>query len=778
MPACPKTVKTCLVLLLMGSFGALHGCQTPHGAGVSGSVDSPTPVQTSPESGEKRVSKEYYSIFFDRADHMKELIGENRFDDAARLYAEQKSHFTQNLTRDRALLKSVADHFNQRHAGKLAESLAALRAYDWPADDAAWPQLKADLAAARAAAGAYPDHEILDIAGFAAPDKAALDSEIARLDGAIEDAAADEFAAFDHFGPAAFFDVYPVELDRKPFLLAQHATIAEGLRGAEPYQLARFSERYGELLRDTPLWTEISNAYMATALSARGGGKAPGLVEILGALREVRAAGYAPSRIPGFEIGFIDVTSKTLLQERQVEFAPNIEVDLPIQASKADLDEALGQSGAGADYLIVFDIALAHTERRVSKMQKVPSRVLVGYKEEPNPEYNMAQNRVNQMQMQLQTATMNHAMASNQYCHGWGCLGAMVGTLAAESKRRDAEAELQQAMSALSSTPMTLQKPIYAKYKFNKATVKGSKVLTAHYYVIDRRRGCYFKETFDLREAKDFQVAYELQDEDPEKDKHLTDADTEQVVKDWEEAPVEIKLSRLVDHFVAHRGSSRKLPGLTALRREMLRDKNTALAAYKEQTFEGSTQSDPRFDSVVAVYRLGRGMGSGFFIRPDVVMTNYHVVEESEFVELRMYGGTETFGKVIARDAHTDLALIKVQARGKPVRFFARNKLELGATVEVIGHPKGLEFSITRGVVSAIREMTPINTRGSSKKVLHVQIDAATSPGNSGGPVFHKNRVVSVVSWGKTGKGVENLNFTVHHSVAEKFIARSLGAGS
>ena len=106
----------------------------------------------------------------------------------------------------------------------------------------------------------------------------------------------------------------------------------------------------------------------------------------------------------------------------------------------------------------------------------------------------------------------------------------------------------------------------------------------------------------------------------------------------------------------------------------MLEDKNVALLKYKEQTFEGSTEADPRFDSVVVIYMGSGGLGSGFFVRPDVVMTNYHVVKELKFAEMKLHNGQETFGKVMAKDVRLDLALIKVQSRGKPVEFFRENK--------------------------------------------------------------------------------------------------------
>jgi len=79
--------------------------------------------------------------------------------------------------------------------------------------------------------------------------------------------------------------------------------------------------------------------------------------------------------------------------------------------------------------------------------------------------------------------------------------------------------------------------------------------------------------------------------------------------------------------------------------------------------------------------------------------------------------------------------------------------------------------------VSAIRKRKSV-VLGAGSDVLFVQVDAPTSPGNSGGPVFLDDQVVSVVSWGRVDTGSQNLNFSVHHSEAERFLKESLGSGS
>ena len=202
---------------------------------------------------------------------------------------------------------------------------------------------------------------------------------------------------------------------------------------------------------------------------------------------------------------------------------------------------------------------------------------------------------------------------------------------------------------------------------------------------------------------KSFEVAYRVLDDDPNKASHLSSNSTERDVIEWEEAPSTISFSAMIDHYIENVEASIQLPNLLQLRTEILQDKNAALAKFKSEKFNARPSNDPRFDHVVVVYTGSEFLGSGFFIKDDIVLTNWHVVENIGFVEMKTYDGQETFGKVIAKDVRVDLALVKVQTRGKPVSFYNNKTIGLGETVEAIGHPKRLEFSITRGVISAIR---------------------------------------------------------------------------
>ena len=194
--------------------------------------------------------------------------------------------------------------------------------------------------------------------------------------------------------------------------------------------------------------------------------------------------------------------------------------------------------------------------------------------------------------------------------------------------------------------------------------------------------------------------------------------------------------------------------------------------AKKSRDF-GTTarRNDKRIESVIAVISKGDLAGAGFFIREDLVLTNLHVVEGSQFVELKTFEGAKTFGMVTAVDPRLDLALVETKATGVPIKLFSEKNLSLGESVIAIGHPHGLEFSFTQGVISGVREMESIHARGGNQ-VRYIQTDTAINPGNSGGPLFFGSRVIGVNTWKVTAKS-EGLGFAVHYGEVKDFLSRN-----
>ena len=160
-----------------------------------------------------------------------------------------------------------------------------------------------------------------------------------------------------------------------------------------------------------------------------------------------------------------------------------------------------------------------------------------------------------------------------------------------------------------------------------------------------------------------------------------------------------------------------------------------------------------------------RSLGSGFIISPDgYILTNAHVVEGADEIDVRFTDKRELQAKVIGADRRSDVALIKVEAAGLPVvKFGDPSRLKVGEWVVAIGSPFGFDNSVTAGIVSAKGRSLP-----GENYVPFIQTDAAVNPGNSGGPLFNMNgEVVGINSqiYTRSG-GYMGLSFSIPINVA------------
>ncbi|MFM9435841.1 serine protease Do [Janthinobacterium sp. CG_23.3] len=171
-----------------------------------------------------------------------------------------------------------------------------------------------------------------------------------------------------------------------------------------------------------------------------------------------------------------------------------------------------------------------------------------------------------------------------------------------------------------------------------------------------------------------------------------------------------------------------------------------------------------------------QSLGSGFIISADgYILTNAHVVENTDEVTVKLTNKREYKAKVIGADARTDVALIKIDASGLPVVPIGDpSKLEVGEWVAAIGAPFGFENSVTAGIVSAKGRSLP-----DGSFVPFIQTDVALNPGNSGGPLFNmRGEVVGVNSqiYSRTG-GFMGLSFAIPIDVAMDVVKQLRATG-
>jgi len=159
-------------------------------------------------------------------------------------------------------------------------------------------------------------------------------------------------------------------------------------------------------------------------------------------------------------------------------------------------------------------------------------------------------------------------------------------------------------------------------------------------------------------------------------------------------------------------------------------------------------------------------LGSGFFVAKNTVATNLHVVRGAARGHVKRVGRNELYDVtgVVAMDSASDLVLLSVSESDTPsIRIDTARQVALGDRILVLGNPRGLEGTLSDGIISGIRELEPGRI---------IQITAPISPGSSGGPVLNEyGEVVGVAV--ATVDGGQNLNFAIPSAMLSGLLGRA-----
>ena len=160
---------------------------------------------------------------------------------------------------------------------------------------------------------------------------------------------------------------------------------------------------------------------------------------------------------------------------------------------------------------------------------------------------------------------------------------------------------------------------------------------------------------------------------------------------------------------------------------------------------------------------MHRFSGTGFVIESGDIVTNAHVVAESDNPAVMTHTGRSFPGRVVACSSNEDLALVRsnLPADVPPVKLAGTDRVRIGDDILVFGFPLGLfsEVTVTPGIVSSIR-----------RRENRIQLSAAVNPGNSGGPVFYRDSgEVAAVVVSKHREG-EAIAFAIPVDTLKRFL--------
>ena len=185
---------------------------------------------------------------------------------------------------------------------------------------------------------------------------------------------------------------------------------------------------------------------------------------------------------------------------------------------------------------------------------------------------------------------------------------------------------------------------------------------------------------------------------------------------------------------------------------------------------------DPYFERIFGLrfpsefeQRIEEGQGSGFIFDDGLVITNAHVINNTQQLIVGLSDGRKFKGSVLGKDLLTDLAVIKLEGQGpwpKAVLGDSDN-IKVGDWAIAVGNPFGLENTVTLGIISNLnRDVSQLGIY--DKKFDLIQTDAAINPGNSGGPLLNNNgEVIGINTLIRSGPGA-GLSFAIPINKAKK----------
>jgi hypothetical protein len=160
------------------------------------------------------------------------------------------------------------------------------------------------------------------------------------------------------------------------------------------------------------------------------------------------------------------------------------------------------------------------------------------------------------------------------------------------------------------------------------------------------------------------------------------------------------------------------------------------------------------------------GSGSGFFVKPDTILTNVHVVESNLLVTIRRQDGKTLSARVETTAPTLDIAVLRTSgadASQPTLGMGSAAQARAGQEVIALGAPLGLQNTVTRGIVSAVRNVESLTL---------VQTDAAINPGNSGGPLITRNGdVIGITTMSMRPSAAQGLSFAVGIEHAQVLLA-------
>ena len=412
------------------------------------------------------------------------------------------------------------------------------------------------------------------------------------------------------------------------------------------------------------------------------------------------------------------------------------------------------------DYALIISNPTENISKKMVSKNRVQSKYKSDVRFDPNPQYQIAK-------AQYEAALYEYEIkkAQKKYRQGSSNWGIIIGNALIDTG--DAM-KVDRYRGNLQNTPISIERPIYTNYAFEEFKFDIIKNIEIPTYLIDTKRIKVYKKSIFRSDNSTFTMENGLRNDD--ENYNASSYDEESDLKIFTEKSNNLQLAEILKNHYKLGKPTAFTPSLAFLKNpnSSAKKKDSKIAKRRDSQIISLARS------VVAIQSQSNDtIGTGFFVRSNYIVTNRHVVNDKDIISLKMIDGKQFLGRVIDRHFDLDIALIKIDGEGRPVTFMSDDVAQLGDDVIAIGHPMGFEYSVTKGIISAIREKKDSKIPLSEYHKF-IQTDVAINPGNSGGPLFRDGKVVGMNTLKMVDENLEGMGFAIHYDEILKYLNKEL----
>ena len=526
--------------------------------------------------------------------NLADLLDQNKPEDAARYWGENRSYFWDNAEQNKALLARLKTAVNTPHEAKMAEAETLLKPFaGQPQPITEWAGVIKALTAARLTLDAYRALPIAVDDTLRSDKFVALDGLVGEVTQLYVANAPTAFAQYDHFAMPPFTRTYPVEVPDE-VIAAGYLAIKPKLETATGEQIAKFNEVYGKILtgKQREELARFATAARYRQLVPDGRLTAEAAAKVVA---EIMAGRLDAASLP---VRFNFFWSQDAAKGAEVPVALKQPANITMkEVQRKELPPQL----AASDVAVFIDVDKPTLKRDTRNTRREYSRFKSSERQVLNPAYFDAQAAVQQKQLEQMRAESGGGLSFS--LDPIQLVAGLAKEAYTQAKTMVAKNNLKAAQDTLASTPRMISEDVMGDYQYSISEMELTRRIPLAIYVIDMKTGGYLKQTTEITEKQKFDAVSDLHPRDPDRDQILARFPPAKAMDDYVASPVSIESGIILSTALSVVKGDVATQPIASLPQDIERG---AVVAPLALALAAPGSCDPYFDSFVDQLKFGR----------------------------------------------------------------------------------------------------------------------------------------------------------------------------